>query len=564
MNLRALAPILLVIVLLAAGAAGAISGPSHFASDATYQTNSGLSVTVADDREIAAVPFGDDETWASEGVSVSATGDSAVRLTGQSFDGDSMPITNIDAGSHTVSAGREDLESDIRIDGGANAVILYDVTLDNGEVDLEVVASGETTIVVENVPDVDGIQAVDASGTPVAGTTDTSDNEAELTLPAGEHALRLQDGPSTLSIRDLISGELITEDDSGNDIEVDVEFFGSDGSVEARTATNGTIDMTGLPADERFSVTVQAGDTHVQRQIIIPSLLEQQSAWLLPQDPDIETVEPRFNLEDPSDQFDTERSEIVLERPIDQGDGTEFVAVAGDRVGLNGFDTILERDQRYRVIVTDPESGAQRELGEFTPTQSEPVTLTVEDVTFDSISDVDGVEWTARYLEHEEDLDEIEFIYRDDFEVESINVRIFERNNESNVLLDTTSSGNVTLTETVPPDEEATVWVVEWEATRANGETISASRPVSTDSLPVGPDIPAHWQTVVSMIALFAVGGMFGAVNPGVGGIAVAGTGGMLFLIGWLPDSTGGLMVVLALVIAVLAYVGRRARGATA
>jgi len=62
---------------------------------------------------------------------------------------------------------------------------------------------------------------------------------------------------------------------------------------------------------------------------------------------DIETVEPRFELEDPSGQFDVERSEIVLERPIERGDGTEFVAVAGDRVGINGFDVILERDQRY-------------------------------------------------------------------------------------------------------------------------------------------------------------------------------------------------------------------------
>jgi len=40
--------------------------------------------------------------------------------------------------------------------------------------------------------------------------------------------------------------------------------------------------------------------------------------------------------------------------------------------------------------------------------------------------------------------------------------------------------------------------------------------------------------------------------------------GGVFFVLGWLPDTTGGLMVGLALMIAVLSYGARRARGATA
>lgn len=565
MNGRELLAIGLVVAVLIVGAAGAIDGPSHFASDGvTYQTNSGLTVTLSDDRDIAASPFGDDATWTSEGVAIEANGEAAASIRSGTFEGDDMVVQDIDAGTTPVTLRRDDLGSDLTIDGGATDVILHDVELDNDETDLEIVVATEATITISDVPDVDGIQAVDASGTAVAGDTDTSDNEVTLTLEPGEYDLRLQDGPSTLSIRDLMSQDLITEDDEGNPIEVEVEFFGDEGGVEQRTTTDGTIDMTGVPADERFSVTVDTNGTHVQRQIIIDSLLEQQTAYLLPVDADIDTVEPRFVLEDPSGQFDLERSEIVLERPIERDGETTFVAVAGDRVGINGFDVILERDQRYRVVVTDPTTGSQREVGEFTPTQSEEVTLAVEDVEFDSVSDVDGVDWTARYLEHEEDLDEIEFIYRDDFVVETIDVRIFERGNEDNVLVDTSSAGNVTITEPVPPGEEGTVWVVEWESTRATGETLSATRPVSTDSLPVGPEIPEHWQTIISLIALFAVAGLFGSVNPGIGGIAVAGTGSVLFLIGWLPDSTGGIMVALALMIGVLSYAGQRARGATA
>ncbi|RAW44063.1 hypothetical protein DQW50_16185 [Halorubrum sp. 48-1-W] len=554
---------LVVLLLLQSSAAFALTGPSHTSSSGVvYETNSGLTVELGDEREIAASPFPDDATWASGPVEVESLGDSRVQLPAAAFDGESMQVSNIDATSNPITLRRDDLSSDVTIENGTTDIIVHDVTLDDGETDLEVVAASQTTITVNNLDNPDGIQAVDSNGEPVAGETDTSDGEVELQLDAGQNELRLQDGPSQLEIRDLMTNDLVQNE--SDPITVEVEFFGSDGSVESRSTTDGVIDMTGLPADERFSVSVDAGDNKfVQRQIIIESLLDDQTAYLLPVDADIDTVEPRFTLEDPSNQFDTEQSEIVLERPIDFGNGTEFVPVAGDRVGLNGYDTILERDQRYRVIVTDPDSGARRELGEFTPTQSEEVTLTVEDVEFDSVSDVEGIDWTARYTANEDTSDEIEFIWRDTRETQSIDYEIVERGNESNVLLDETAAGNVTVTETVPPDETDTVWIVRWNATRGDGETVSAQRPVSSDQLPVGPELSGQWQTVVSMLGLFVVAGLFGAANPGVGGIAVAGTGGFFFMIGWLPDSTGGIMVALAMFIAVLAYIGRRARGAT-
>jgi hypothetical protein len=217
------------------------------------------------------------------------------------------------------------------------------------------------------------------------------------------------------------------------------------------------------------------------------------------------------------------------------------------------------------VIVTDPDSGAQREIGEFTPTQSEQVTLTVQDVEFDSVSDINGVNWTARYVANENNPDRVEFIYRDTLNTETIDYEIYERGNQSNVLVSGSGNGNVTVSEIVPPSGEDTVWIVEWEATRASGETLEATRPVSSDQLPVGPSqLPQNWQTIIAMIVLIAVAGLFGAANPGIGGIATASVGGVFFLLGWLPDNTGGLMVGLALMIAVLSYGARRARGATA
>ena len=562
----ATATLVVVLLLLLSSPVASISGPSHQATQGTpYVTPSGLEVTLGDDREVEAAPFADDATFASDGVAVSAPGPAEVRVTDQTFSGETMQLSGLDASQNAITATRDTLNTDVTVAGGADQVIVHNVSVGDNETDLEVAASSETTITLTNIPDVDGIQAVDSSGEPVAGDTDTTDNEASLTLEPGTYSLRLQDGPSELAIRDVLTQDLITETDNGTDINVTVQFFGDDGSVQQRTTSDGTVDMTGLPAEERFAVTVEAGDEYVQRQAIIPSILDQQAAYLLPQDVDVTTVEPRFILEDPSNQFDTESSEIVLERPLQTDNGTEFVAVAGDRVGINGYDVILERDQRYRVIVTDPESGAQREIGEFTPTQSEEVTLTVQDVEFDSVSEVNGLDWTARLVENENSANEVEFIYRDTLQTDSLSYEIYERGNESNILAAGSADGNVTVSEVVPPGEENTVWVVEWEATRASGETLEATRPVSSDQLPVGPSsLPQNWQTIIAMIVLIAVAGLFGAANPGVGGIATASVGGVFFLLGWLPDNTGGLMVGLALMIAVLSYGARRARGATA
>lgn len=562
---RPVAVMLVVLLILQSSAAIALTGPSHPATaGVVYETNSGLEATLGADREVEAAPFPDDNTFASQGVELEATGPAEARLPDAAFSGDSMQVTQIDATSNAITLRRDDLSSNVVVSGGTDGILVHDVTLNDGNVDLTVDASAPTTITVDGISEPNGVQAVDSTGTNVAGETDTSDGEVELQLDAGQYQLRLQNGPSQLEVRDLVNQTLIDEGPNGSAVEVEVEFFGDDGGVERRTTTTGIVDMTGLPADQRFSVSVDAGDEYVQRQIIIESLLKQQTAYLLPQSTEFDTVEPRFILEDPSNQFDTEQSEIVLERPLETDNGTKFVAVAGDRVGLNGFDTILERDQRYRVIVTDPESGSQRELGAFTPTQSEQVTLTVEDVEFNSVAQVEGLEWAATYQRNDDSQDQIRFVFRDTLDTQSLEYRIHERGNESNQLVSATASGNVTVTQPVPSGQENTVWVVNWSATRGSGEQLSASRPVSTGRLPVGPGLAPEWQTLAAMLGLFVVAGLFGAASPGIGGIAVAATGGMFFLLGWLPDSTGGIMVALALFIAVLAYAGRKARGATA
>jgi len=245
-------------------------------------------------------------------------------VTDQTFSAGTMQLASIDATSTPITATRDTLNTEVTVSGGATALIVHNVTVGDNATDLEVVAASETNITVSGVPADIGLQAVDSNGDVIAGTTDTDNGQAELTIPTGSYSLRLQKGPSELEIRNLKTQELIRN--TSDPITVEVEFFAADGEVISRSTTDGTIDLAGLPADQRFSVTVEAGTDFVTRQVIIPSILEQDTAFVLPR-ANTTTVQPRFVLEDPSQRFDTEDSEILIERPIEQGNDTQFVAV---------------------------------------------------------------------------------------------------------------------------------------------------------------------------------------------------------------------------------------------
>ena len=71
------ASVLLVLLLLTAAPAGYVLAQtlSHQSTaGTTYQTNSGLTVTLTDDREVEASPFGGDDTFADGDLTLSGDG----------------------------------------------------------------------------------------------------------------------------------------------------------------------------------------------------------------------------------------------------------------------------------------------------------------------------------------------------------------------------------------------------------------------------------------------------------------------------------------------------------
>lgn len=437
-----------------------------------------------------------------------------------------------------------------------------DVTLSVDVTDRELQYSG-TDVTVEFVNGSGasvGSETLTDNGTasttvsPVGGTNrwqaKVSDGENSVTTDVFEYQI-----PSTLTIRDVITEEVIDEESN----QAQVEFIGSGDSVAIRTSSSGTIDMKGLPADERFVVSVDAGANYSTRAAIIPSVLEQQTVYLLPRDGSVDTVEPRITLNDPTGRFNERRSEITLLRPLNISGETQYKAVAGDRVGINGFDTVLERGQRYRVKVRDT-SGETTRIGEFTPTVSENVQLTIDQINYETGQDLSGVNTSIRYVDGGDgETDEIT-VALDNIDSASVSI---ETEDGSTTLLDESYDSDFSTSVTVPEANESDVWVVDWEAD-VDGKTVSERQIVSSSQLQPGTDdIDSEWRGIFSMLGLIVLGGLFTRANAAVGALVIATLGGMLWMAGWMPAAASGATIAVAMLIGTLGYVIQKRRAIT-
>jgi len=174
----------------------------------------------------------------------------------------------------------------------------------------------------------------------------------------------------------------------GDGVSLRVRFF-ADGSEEVieREITDGTVDLAGLPANQRYVVTVRANDSEqwTYRRIIVDSLIETSDIYLL------NTSEPNsqivFELDDPTGQFPPEQTTLYVEKPItkdynDDGETeTRYQVIAGDTFGASGdFPAILQEDARYRLRVETDSGETSRILGFYSVSGSTVEQLQIERV----------------------------------------------------------------------------------------------------------------------------------------------------------------------------------------
>lgn len=369
-RIQTLLAVVFAVLILPSGAVVAQTMTHSSTAGVTYQTNSGVTVTLADDRDVAASPFTDDQTFADGSLRVS--GSSAdVEITDATYGSDPVTVQNADVtGNLTVE--RTDLDRSITItDGDATQLQLRDYGVDDNQTDLAYDSDNGLTVELSGFDQV-GIVAVDtATDEPLDSDIVDADGTATFELPAGNRNIALELAPSELRVYDEQNPDQVLTDVNDMTIEFYQQDASNPSSIEEVDVVNGVADMEGLDPTVSF-VAVANADGYANRRIFVDSLYETQELYLLNESADSVTVE--YELEDFSGDYPQAETVLVIERNI-KG---EWTPIQGDFFGSTGkFTASLSRDTRHRMRVVNVETGEERVIGAFTPQQSAEETVTI-------------------------------------------------------------------------------------------------------------------------------------------------------------------------------------------
>lgn len=351
--------------------------------------------------------------------------------------------------------------------------------------------------------------------------------------------------PAELEIKDVHDNELI------EDVEIQVEFFSGETVVD-RTTEDGTVDLTGLPADKDIIVRLNAEGYH-DRTTIIASILEQQNAWMLEDSGDVDDVSIVFELEDFSGQFGSSETQLKIQRAIELDGEKEWQTVSGELFGAAGEVTgTLERNQRYRLVIEN-EDGLTRTLGDYTPT--EDVVTTLEVGTIEWSAESDTYRWFTEY-NPDETGHNVEFVLESDQEdIENLNVELIDQLS-GDVIDEESEPGPVSEFSTqfdVPDEYQNRTLVVDWTADR-NDQEISGTRAVGDRPGEVDNPFDGPWAMLVVGVVLMGVGLLFGGAFGAIGALIVSMSAAVLWWLGWLTVPVG--VVIAALTISALYILG--------
>jgi len=318
-------------------------------------------------------------------------------------------------------------------------------------------------------------------------------------------------------------------------------------TVTTREVSDGTVNMSGLPTTD-FIVTAEASQNYTKRVRYFESIVGDRSVYMLNQT-EYATVETRYVLDDPTGEYPA-NSFVILKKPIERNNTTEYRTMYSDRFGVEGVTADLEEDQRYLVFVQSPDGDTQ-EVGPYRSDVGEEVTVRPGAPAIEFGTYEQG--WAANAALTNQTLS---YGYSDPDNLSTqVTVWIHERNNESNRLRPNvtyydlgTATGSVGLTQ----EEAETSWMVNFVVDR-DGEEFVAQVAVG-DRPNLVPTMSEEWRLIAGVGLLLISAGVFSILNRGIGAVIVAIEGGLLWWSGWLGGATTGAAVVLALFVAVIAH----------
>lgn len=456
-----------------------------------------------------------------------------------------------------------------RIGGEITEFKFRDPKVEDGQSDLIYSATGQSTIVVETnatagtqygLVDVDtnegiGVATAESDGTIHFTEVDSGSNREARIEELGSLFIRNETEP-----HDLVT-----------DATVEIMFFedqDDNPTIVERTATNGEVELTGLPVNEQFVVTVTNADPYFDRQVLLDDLSQQETIFLL--NSSMSAVDNRFEIIDRTGEFGPGETELILQKSINRSQyggsppGFSWTTIAGDDLGSDqAVQWDLAEGDRYRIIVENAD-GDRRILGSYTAKQTGTVELDIGQV----VEDPEGPDQIAAEATwaNESGTVTVKFEYNDSSQnTDRLWVHIFERGNESNELLANQSFsgplGAQSITETVPADQEDNEWVVKFVAER-DGENAKGQYVVGPTRTILG-SIPPYVKTIIAIGSIIVVAGLFSQLNGGVGGLVVAGMGAMYHYVNFMPPEISDGVVVLALLTAGVIFIRERRGGGT-
>lgn len=339
--------------------------------------------------------------------------------------------------------------------------------------------------------------------------------------------------PSELRIlKETAPTELVDDDN----LTLRVRFFSDDSdTVVERQVTDGTVDLSGLPVDERFIVTVRANETntYTYRRIVIDSLFETQEVYLLNEsEPNSQVI---FELDDPTGQFPPTETTLYVEKAITKNGTTEYKTIAGDTFGSTGrFPVVLRNDDRYRLRIEDDDGDSSRILGSYSVYADTVEPLQIQRIAPSGDSD----SGTALYggIQESDDGRQLAVRFRDPMnETTEVEYRVLRGDGSVWISNTTRTSSEFADIYNLPANaSEDETFVVEWTVTRG-GETTSGSFvagevPGVADRF--SGDIDPQVLSIASWLVILSTMGLLVIVNVALAPIGGTGMATALTIMG--------------------------------
>lgn len=419
------------------------------------------------------------------------------------------------------------------------------------------------------------VSATDDDGTSLGSATLTSDGRVSVPY-SSENGRNVIDWSATDEYGNTITfqqtfttpSQLIVKNESApsqtvnNSGTITATFFGDEGkTVVERSTTNARFNLTGLPTDTTYIVQIDVNGFR-SRQVVITSLFDQQTVFLLPDDAPAAQVQ--YILDDKTGEFAAQETRLFIDTAIRKNNSTEFRTIFADEFGASGdLRVTLRDDTRYRIRVRSPGSG-ERVLGSYTASGADTVTLEIGQLSFAvreqgdqsfnvSAETVTGSNETVQAVRFNYD-DPTEQTSRINVSVETLNGTVVGQAQATNE-----PYGSFSFTQPINNSTAANAtFTVKFEVTRA-GETVSGQLRPGLNRYPPGVPLDNGLKQLFSVGFLLIVGGLFSATNARVGAVVTPLFAVGLWYVEWLPPGTSILAIALALGVGVLVnYGGRR------